>query len=65
MNERVWTIRRTDEREALVEKLREALKASGRDVETIHGAVTTAAVFDAALKALEMELSEGQQVKAE
>lgn len=62
MNERVWTIRRTDEREALIETLREALKKSGREVETIHGAVTTAAVFDAALRALEKELlAEGQQ----
>ena len=61
MNERVWTIRRTDERERLIEALRALLKSSGREVETIHGTVTTAAIFDEALRALEKELEqEGQ-----
>lgn len=52
-----WNIRKTPERETVIEGLRERLKASGRSVETIHGSVTTAAIFDEALKALDKELT--------
>lgn len=55
-NDKAWSIRRTPERDALVEKLRERLQNSGRTVETIHGVVTTAAVIDEALKVLETVL---------
>lgn len=56
MAQSAWNIRRTDEREAIMERLRQKLGASGREVETIHGVVTTTAIFDEALKELEKAL---------
>lgn len=53
-----WTLRNTEEREALIERLRIKLKNSGRKVETIHGVVQTASILDEALKALERELDQ-------
>lgn len=50
----MFVIQRTD----LIEYLREKLKDSGRHVKTINGAVTTAAIFDEALKVLERDLDE-------
>lgn len=62
---RSWTIRRTAEREALVDRLRDQLKNSGREVETLYGVVTTSAIFDEALKELERVLqTEGRRSKA-
>lgn len=52
-----WTVRRTKERDALMQRVREKLKESGREVETIYDTPTTAAVIDEALKALDKELS--------
>lgn len=60
MTDRVWTIRRTTEREALVEKLRGQLKESDRKVETLYDTVTTSAIFDEALKELEKSLERGK-----
>lgn len=51
-----WTLRNTNERDAIIKRLREKLQLSGRKVDTIHGVVSTASVFDEALKALEKEL---------
>ncbi len=56
MDNRNYTIRRTDERETIIERLRDKLTHSGRKLETIHGIVTTAAIFDEALKELEKSL---------
>ncbi|MEO8610120.1 MAG: hypothetical protein ABI690_19655 [Chloroflexota bacterium] len=56
MSERAWNLRRTPQRDKLIESLRGKLAQSGRTVETIHGVVTTAAIFDEGLKALEREL---------
>jgi hypothetical protein len=50
------SIRLTDERQNNIERLRQLLQQSGRNVETIHGVVTTAAVIDEALKALADDL---------
>lgn len=58
-----WTLRNTEERDALIKRLREKLKKSGRKVDTIHGVVSTASVFDEALKALEKELDEQESRK--
>jgi hypothetical protein len=51
-----WTIRRTEEREVLIESLRDLLGKSGRDVERVHGVVTTSAIIDEALKMLLRDL---------
>lgn len=51
-------LRLTNERYELIEKLRKKLKRSGRDVQKVHGAVTTSAVIDEALKALDKELEQ-------
>lgn len=57
MNGRFFTIRRTTEREALIERLRAKIKNSGRVVETIHGVPTTAGIVEEALKELDKQLS--------
>lgn len=54
--EKNWTLRQTPERIARMERLRQMLKDSGRDLETIYDTVTTAAILDEALAALEREL---------
>lgn len=56
MSDKAWSIRRTEERDLLVEQLRQKLAASGRPVETIHGVVTTTAIIDEALKELDKAL---------
>jgi hypothetical protein len=61
MNGRFYTLRRTSERDELIERLRSKIKASGREVETIHGVPTTAGIMDTALKELDKQLS--KQVK--
>lgn len=58
MDNRAWTLRYTSERDELVERLRMKLKQAGRKVDTIHGVITNASVFDEALKALEKELDQ-------
>lgn len=63
MRDRAWNIRRTPEREALVEKLRLRLKTSGREVDIIDGAVPTASIFDEALKELDKALEDKQLSK--
>lgn len=62
-NDKNWTIRRTAEREVLVEKLRAQLKISGRKVETMYDTVTTSAIFDEALKELEKALERDSRSK--
>jgi len=56
MENKSWTLRFTPDRHELIERLREKLKQAGREVETVHGVVSNASVFDAALTALEREL---------
>lgn len=56
MAQTAWNIRRTDDRDEIMERLRVKLAASGRPVETIHGVVTTTSIFDEALKELEKAL---------
>jgi hypothetical protein len=58
MDNRSWTLRFTADREKLIESLRVKLRDTNRKVDTIHGVVTNASVFDEALKALEKELDE-------
>lgn len=58
MDNKAWTLRFTPDREKLIERLRTKLKAAGRKVDTIHGVVTNASVFEHALKALERELDQ-------
>jgi hypothetical protein len=57
MNGRFFTIRRTTQREELIERLRVKIKNSGREVETIHGVPTTAGIVEEALKELDKQLS--------
>jgi hypothetical protein len=57
MSDKNWTVRRTAERDELMEGLRAKLLASGRAVETIHGVPTTAGVIEEALKELDKVLS--------
>ena len=58
MENNAWTLRYSDYRKSLIERLREKLKLAGRKVDTIHGVVTNASVFDHALEALERELDQ-------
>jgi hypothetical protein len=51
------SIRLTGDRNEQIEHLRQKLQSSGRELETIHGVVTTSAVIDEALKALDAQLS--------
>lgn len=64
MGDKSWSIRRTPERDAAVERLRTKLGKSGREVETIHGVVSTAAVIDEALKELERILDRELEKKS-
>lgn len=51
-------LRLTDERKEAIEYLRKKLKKSGRDVQKVHGVVTTAAIIDEAFKELRRVLDE-------
>jgi hypothetical protein len=61
MDNSSWTLKHTEERFLLISRLREKLAASGRPVGRVHGIVSTASVFDEALKALERELDAEQR----
>jgi hypothetical protein len=63
MEEQSWTLRYNPERKEIIERLRIKLRKAGREVHTIHGVVTNATLFDAALAALEKELDQEITVK--
>lgn len=56
-----YGLRITDDREAIIERLRQRLAISGRKVEMIHGTVTTSGILDEALKALDKELDKEEK----
>lgn len=58
MENHAWTLRYSDERKEIIERLRLKLVQAKRTVDKVHGVVTNSSVFDEALKALERELDQ-------
>ena len=56
MDNKQWALRHTDDRKALVDRVRQKLEATKRELPRLHGVITDAALLELGLKALEREL---------